>query len=96
MPEANVPDAVIGCEHSDLDGIGSDVAEEDAQLVEKHGREDRENILDAVRILEREGRGNPAAMDTEVPKNLEVGLESCPSGRVGSRDRECRSHCAQW
>lgn len=69
-----------------------DIAEEDPQLIENDRGKRGKNAFYAMGILHRESGDDAAAMRLEMSEDLEVGLDTGPSGGIRSGDTQRGSH----
>jgi hypothetical protein len=94
--ELHVARDVVGGEHPDLDGVGRDVAQQHAQLLEHHRRERRQHLVHALGVLNRQRRDDSGAVNTQGSEDLEVRLETGAPRRIRARDAECDPHDDGW
>ncbi len=87
---AHAQDDIVGREHPDLDGVGSEFLERDVELVGDDGGEGRVDRVDPACALRGERRRHRHPVNAVMREDLQIHLDPRAPGGVGSGDRQGR------
>ena len=86
--ELDVAGHVVGRQHPELDGIRTQVAQQDAELCEHDVRKRRQHLVHLGGILHGQRGDHARAVHTKGAKDLEIRLQPGAAGRIRAGDAE--------